>query len=77
MTEDTPNIPIKSHHCTTTHSACECVLERLRRLEKVLEMAKEIVLYTEIEEIDEVLFAQTSPILILELEKAFENLERE
>lgn len=28
------DIPIKSYHCTTTHSACECVLERLKRLEK-------------------------------------------
>ena len=29
-----PDLPIKSYHCTTTHSACDCVLERLKKLEK-------------------------------------------
>ena len=36
------NIPIKSHHCTTTHSACECVLERLKKLEKLVTASKAV-----------------------------------
>lgn len=36
------NIPIKSHHCTTTHSACDCVLERLKKLERVANMSKKV-----------------------------------
>ena len=27
-------LPVKSHHCTTTHSACDCVLDRLTKLEQ-------------------------------------------
>lgn len=27
-------LPIVSHHCTTTHSACDCVLKRLNDLER-------------------------------------------
>ena len=23
-------LPIKSHHCKTTHTACDCVLQRLK-----------------------------------------------
>lgn len=47
------NIPIKSHHCTTTHSACECVLERLKKLEKIVEAAKEVVATISIESDEE------------------------
>lgn len=35
-----PDLPIKSYHCTTTHSACDYVLERLKKLEKVVEAIK-------------------------------------
>ena len=47
-----PDLPIKSYHCTTTHSACDCVLERLKKLEKVVEAAKGCSTWFELDESD-------------------------
>lgn len=37
------NIPINSHHCTTTHSACGCVLERLKKLENLADQVESML----------------------------------
>ena len=28
------NLPIKSSHCRTTHTACECILDNMNKLEE-------------------------------------------
>lgn len=40
-------LPIASHHCRTTHSACECVLKTLTRYTKALEWYATEGLYQE------------------------------
>lgn len=35
MNEKEVLLPVVSHHCRTTHSACDCVLKRLKKLEAV------------------------------------------
>ena len=35
-------IPIVSHHCRTTHSACACVLKNMNKLEKENKKLKKI-----------------------------------
>ena len=60
------NIPIKSYHCATTHSACDCVLERLKKLEKVVEAVKAA------KHDLEPMFASTQKVI-----DALEKLERE
>lgn len=34
-------LPIRTHHCTTTHSACECVLKDLERMREGERLAME------------------------------------
>jgi len=39
------NLPIKSSHCRTTHTACECILDNMNKLEakvKELEISAEV-----------------------------------
>ena len=37
------NLPIKSTHCRTTHTACECILDNMNKLEeRVKELEAEI-----------------------------------
>lgn len=41
MNEKEVLLPISSHHCRTTHSACDCV-QRLKKLEAVFAVAESI-----------------------------------
>lgn len=40
MNDKEVRIPVVSHHCRITHSACDCVLRRLKLLEAVAEAAR-------------------------------------
>ena len=34
ISEVKKKLPIKSHHCQTTHTACECILDNMNKLEE-------------------------------------------
>jgi hypothetical protein len=38
-------IPIATHHCKTTHSACDCVLKRIERLQSSVERYEKALKY--------------------------------
>ena len=40
------NLPIKSSHCRTTHTACECILDNMNKLEAVLRIANDALKIT-------------------------------
>jgi len=39
------NLPIKSSHCNTTHTACECILDNMNKLEEENSKLKKAVEY--------------------------------
>jgi len=77
------SMPINSHQCKTTHSACQCVLKRLSNLERQNKLIREALdkilgfKYARVMKFDE-LKPNTHPVDIAkEALKQIEEMERE
>jgi hypothetical protein len=69
--------PIKSTgRCTTTHNACDCVLERLRKLEAIKDAAKVVKEESYIHSCGDDSFSILKPLLD-KLHEALSKYERE
>lgn len=63
-------LPVQSHHCCTTHSACDCVLKRLIRLEAMLTAARSVTCE---EQVEGLLLCYSQGVALLQAIRAIEE----